>query len=213
MTKDSVAERLKRYIGDEPGKRMSIRRFSELMQARQPKPRGSTRTMIHLYLRDDSSTPRIEFLEAAAAILDVSPEWLRSGKGQPTPLLTAAATATRTAEIFVQTKPLSGRGPDDTLEHLKVIGPPLADFPAALAMFVSVWDRCVAITSTPNTPKARYQLAERLWEHVVAPLQLLRIAPEDAPEAYFTTTLSAYMSAVPGVGRPAVAPTSARRMR
>ena len=81
----TFAERLGSFIGDEPDHRMSIRSFSDAMLKRTPRPRGSTRAMIHRYLKKDGPEPPPEFIRAAADILVTNPEWLAFGKGHRTP--------------------------------------------------------------------------------------------------------------------------------
>lgn len=61
---------------------MSIRAFAKAMQDREPRPRGSTRAMVHRYL--SGATPPSDFIAAAADVLALNPEWLAFDKGHPT---------------------------------------------------------------------------------------------------------------------------------
>jgi len=81
-TKRTVGERLALHIGT--GKPMSVRSFAAAMRARKPRPRGSTRAMVHRYLKG-TTTPRSDFIAAAAATLGLNAEWLESGTGHETP--------------------------------------------------------------------------------------------------------------------------------
>ena len=82
MAHKPVGERLAEFIGEGPGKRMSIREFATRMARHPSKPRGHTRAMIHRYLT--GSEPPLEFTRAAADTLGLNPEWLALGLGSPT---------------------------------------------------------------------------------------------------------------------------------
>lgn len=82
MDEKTAGDRLNQLVGAGPGKRMTISGFHRALQRRKPKPRGSTRGMIHRYLK--GAVPPAEFIEAAADILGVSPEWLAFGRGPMT---------------------------------------------------------------------------------------------------------------------------------
>ena len=84
MIETTYAQRLGSLIGDEPGRVMSIRAFAEAMRARKPRPPGSTRAMIHRYLKGDGPEPAPEFTRAAADILGVRPAWLAFEDGEVT---------------------------------------------------------------------------------------------------------------------------------
>lgn len=76
----TVGQRLSQFIGDEPDKKMSIRAFAAAMKAREPRPKGSTRAMIHRYLAG-APEPPADFITAAADVLNLNPEWLAFGRG------------------------------------------------------------------------------------------------------------------------------------
>lgn len=97
--KDTIADRLRAVIGDEPRCVMSIRQFAEYMTARTPRPPGSTRAMIHRYLANNAKppTPPAAFLVAAAEVLSVNTEWLAFGIGHPTSLHEVEEQAARAA--------------------------------------------------------------------------------------------------------------------
>lgn len=78
----SITDRLRTLIGDEAEHVMSIRSFADAMRNRKPRPAGSTRAMIHRYLKG-TATPPLDFLTAAAAVLKVRVEWLTFGHGHP----------------------------------------------------------------------------------------------------------------------------------
>ncbi len=89
----TVGGRLGSLIGD--GRRISIRAFAKAMQERDPRPPGSTRAMIHRYLKENGPEPPGGFMAAAAVILNVNKIWLAFGEGHPTE---ADAVLARTAE-------------------------------------------------------------------------------------------------------------------
>lgn len=97
MTKKrTVGERLAEYVGDGTGKAMSIRSFAKAMRLRTPRPKGSTRAMVHRYLA--GATPPSDFTEAAAETLGLNPEWLAYEIGHPTKAhAEAAAVSSGTA--------------------------------------------------------------------------------------------------------------------
>ncbi|MBA3340446.1 MAG: hypothetical protein H0W30_01205 [Gemmatimonadaceae bacterium] len=89
MVDRTIGERLGMYVGDGPDKTMSIRSFAAEMLKRRPRPKGSTRAMIHRYLA--GATPPSEFTSAAAQVLELNPEWLAFEIGHPTPAHAEAA--------------------------------------------------------------------------------------------------------------------------
>ena len=195
----TVGERLGEYIGDGEGKAMSIRAFAKAMAQRNPRPSGSTRAMIHRYL--GGAAPPSEFISAAAAILGINPAWLAFGVGQPTAAhAVAESTMTATAEPkFIGG--LATNGPRASVARLRAIAPRLARFPGGLAAFVNVWDRYVRSSPTLPDSEQQYVLARRLWMQITAPLELLGIDAESAPDHYYITVLGALMSAVPAPGK------------
>lgn len=100
MAAQTVADRLSEYIGDEDGKRMSIRAFAEAMKSREPRPKGSTRAMIHRYLEagPEGPVPSLDFIEAAADQLGLAPGWLAFGTDEPTRAEEVGAIAQQEAE-------------------------------------------------------------------------------------------------------------------
>ena len=80
----TIAGRLRGYIGGTEKHTMSIRRFAEVMWEYEPRPRGSTRAMIHRYLKVDGHEPPLSFLRVAAKVLGIRLEWLINGGGERT---------------------------------------------------------------------------------------------------------------------------------
>ena len=85
MEDGTLADRLRSLIGDDHGRhQMSIRAFWDTMKTRRPRPRGSSRAMIHRYLRGEGPPPPEDFVRAASAVLGVRPSWLAFGDGEAT---------------------------------------------------------------------------------------------------------------------------------
>lgn len=76
---ESVADRLRGAIKAWG----SISAFAEVMSARRPRAKGSSRQMILHYLSSEVDPP-LEFLTAAAEVLRRRPAWLAFGDGAPT---------------------------------------------------------------------------------------------------------------------------------
>jgi len=73
-------ERLKSAL-DWAGPEWSVRQLHTQLVAR--KVRGSSRTMIHIYLKGDK-TPRPDWIESVAELLGVRRSWLQDGNGRMT---------------------------------------------------------------------------------------------------------------------------------
>ena len=82
-------------LGDAIKRSGTVRAFSAAMS--QWGVRGGSRRMIHSYLAG-TSTPSLQFLEAAAAVLDVSEVWLVLGKEPMRSMVDEDLTATVEAE-------------------------------------------------------------------------------------------------------------------
>ena len=75
----TLAQRIEKAIAEKFGG--SIRAFQQALQERGV--RGSTYASVHSYVRGDA-TPGLEFVETAADVLGVRPEWLAFERGRPT---------------------------------------------------------------------------------------------------------------------------------
>jgi transcriptional regulator with XRE-family HTH domain len=91
---ETIGERLRRAIEDWG----SIRKFQQAMEASAAP--GTSGPAINRYLKDETE-PAISFLNAAAEVLGVRPEWLMTGYGSPTTEPTAAEVAERVAPPWV----------------------------------------------------------------------------------------------------------------
>lgn len=80
----AIAGRLREYIGDDDGHTMSIRAFAKAMENHEPRPAGSTRAMVHRYLKEDGPEPPLAFLRVAATVLEIRPAWLITHSGERT---------------------------------------------------------------------------------------------------------------------------------
>lgn len=149
MRDSTVAERLGRYIGDGPEARMSIRSFAKAMKKREPRPRGSTRAMIHRYLEAgaDGPLPPSDFIEAAADELGLNPEWLAFGKGEPDEGREAVAgvSAEREAPGDVNRRLRALKLKWDVLKGLGFRPPELPDEPGLLA-----WAKKANLAALPH---------------------------------------------------------------
>jgi transcriptional regulator with XRE-family HTH domain len=147
-------------------------------------------------------TPTAPFMEAAAYVLGVRLEWLRTGKGPMTDTVQAVSTLTAFAPTIVIGRPGAPRaGPSETVARLAEIASPIAGYPAALATFADVWDRFVRSSPVIPGPEQQFKLAEQLWSQVTAPLYFFGVAPEEVDAHYYLTALTALTIAVPGIAK------------
>jgi hypothetical protein len=192
LATEPVGKRLSEFIGDGPGKRMSIRAFAEAMRNLEPRPRGSTRAMIHRYLA--GKQPPSDFITAAADVLQLNPEWLAFDKGAPTREDAAVAAAGRPIgdvvwEYFVEgcrTRPNGSYDP--------TFNPPETLRPVALLL----WRR--SHRAYPHGPADDFQPAYGVGMALFAPLRALALNPALFHDAQLEALALAMM---PGVAAAA----------
>jgi len=169
MAGSGVGKRLARYIGDGPGKVKSIRAFAAEMRERDPRPKGSTRAMVHRYL--SGATPPSDFIEAAADVLGLRREWLAFGQGGPT-------VAEGIAEAASSEQP---DGEPGTAAYSEVFRAAFPDCDsAARACFWRLWAAVYLRETRPpaeDSAEARLECARRVVSAIQAPLEVLGAMP------------------------------------
>lgn len=169
-TKGTVGARLAEYIGVGADKKMSVRAFAAAMARRTPRPKGSTRAMVNRY-RKGTTTPRSDFIAAAAATLGLNAEWLASGTGPETPgseLVAAIANLTqetagewRRTALRIRRAVLGTAGENE-------------DIPYWVAPLADLWMSGDLIPYRGNAPADLAALGAALR----APLEALGLSPE-----------------------------------
>jgi hypothetical protein len=192
MAEETAGERLRRFLGEGPDARMSVRAFAARMQEREPRPKGSTRAMIHRYL--SGAQPPADFLEAAADQLGLNPEWLAFGRGEPTTTdATVAEEGRRTVGDAVWEHFVEGAGftPPDTLRHVAFL----------------LWRRrASAFEKDGGLPVGHFDPARQVGVALFAPLRALGLNPAlfhpQQVEAYALAAMPAVAAAADYIHEP-----------
>ncbi len=173
---------------------------------------ASYRSIMNFVRREKPAVPRdATFAKAAAPILGVRWQWLHLNEGPMTDTVEVMVTNTVAAQPriigAVRTEA------EATVERLRQIAAPIADFPPALATFAHLWGLVVDSSKIRPGREQQFKIAESLWQRVAAPLAMFGVKPEDAPVHYYLGALAALMVAVPGPAQGAdlSAPTPKRR--
>lgn len=165
----TIAGRLGSLIGNDDRHTMTIRTFAQKMKDHKPRPPGSTRAMVHRYLKEDGPEPPPKFLAVAAEKLNVNALWLAFDIGPRTP-----------GDGFEEGVSRAAMGPDWTDDLggalLAAVG---TEVPwVTRAVVAHHWRKLYRRASyNPATRREPMEMLRRLMEAVTAPLKSLESEP------------------------------------
>jgi transcriptional regulator with XRE-family HTH domain len=170
-----------------------VRTFMRALQAMDPRPRGSSYAMIHRYMSGEHE-PGLDFIKAAAEVLNVRETWLATGDGAMTVAEQQVEESLRTGGATFETQALK-----DAWAAMEAEWPALEAAPESVQSTMMIaW---VSGGRYGRTPEDQVEAATRAARAVRAPLHALGIDRDDltiSDEVQYILGMTSVLMAIQG---------------